>query len=1204
MERTARAVLLACMAATAVAQEPVVSVGLNRVDQPPLVDGRLTDACWQACEPVGYRRFPHGEKPTYGTEARIATDGKWVFVGYVCEDPTPLVEGEVRHRADTPVTASDCVELFIDPGTDGKVYFHFAADRFGQQHEKKCTFNEWTRSYRRDGDFNAHWRAAGALTDKGWSVEMAIPLHYVAEVAGEAQWRVNFCRHEQDRARNTRAWSAWSLTKKSFHDPERFGVLTGAPEGHPPPMFLPVLEAVRIGIISDARGLNEYPVLVGLRNDCRKGGKVTLVIDDNAPGGGRRQVTETIDLGANDVLVHEVLMQASGMVGEVEPDPVAIVRYQDALGAWTTSMANMMGDFSGNEESHLDVYLDRSYYTTEKEAGLYYAVDLPERQLATLTLTITLAEQELVIETLKPSENRYVVPLTELPHGAHTVTVGLLSDKGKTVEECMLQLVKREPLARGCEVKVDRLDRCLLVNGEPFFPYGVCRLNGGVKTLAEMGFNMFIRWGGYYDTRQLGTAGVEPRDIIENDPVLQDCLKHKVMVIDRPIMSYCGLGQYHTMRRLKSVTKGKPAGDVVSRWFGNWRALIPAAKTHPAIMGYMIFDEPQDDFIGDVPRSKLSQDIASAFRELDGYRPLFNNANLPTEKRWRDHVDLVSTFHYWHAMHPAMGRAISGRAQREGSHAELWHMPYLSMPSSGENMNVPLVHAERRVSVYLRLIAGARGIYYFTWPVNHVASRESLRKVGEEIQVMAPALLRRRPAQNIVTPGVAAPDRAVDAAVLRYPGGRVLFIEANKTGQAIDVQCTFPWLHKEAVFRELFMAEHAHGLVNGGFTEQLEPLGVRAYVVDNFVLPEQAEAPLDIIIRETSPEGQAGTRVVAEFGCERDDEWRIADARRGSVQFDDDVARSGRRSIRLTRREGEPDYLRAHSIPFELKAGHRYRLEAHVRCLFDHVPDDQRHRGAVVEVRMPPGEDHPYICGSIKDTTRDWAEIARQRRFLVRKDATAHIRLQLWRVYGTAWFDDIRIIDLGSQHIQTRKTRNLIPNSSFEIARLKGWPDRWRMPYGDFGDDLMGTPTCPWGQDTQQAVHGKCSLRMAADRGWTTFSWYQRTNAGIRLKDGSHYVLSAHIKANRDDVPFVLWLRDIGEKTVKLTTDWQRYELTGLFREKALNNSTTAVRFSFPRHRPQDAVVWIDAVHLEEGEAPSDYVPDAYEPVGGQHESQ
>ena len=65
--------------------------------------------------------------------------------------------------------------------------------------------------------------------DKGWTVEMAIPLaelvsDYAPSQLGSYQWKINFYRINQDES--PLEFMAWQPTQGSFHQPDKFGTLT------------------------------------------------------------------------------------------------------------------------------------------------------------------------------------------------------------------------------------------------------------------------------------------------------------------------------------------------------------------------------------------------------------------------------------------------------------------------------------------------------------------------------------------------------------------------------------------------------------------------------------------------------------------------------------------------------------------------------------------------------------------------------------------------------------------------------------------------------------------------------------------------------------------------------------------------------------------------------------------------------------------
>jgi len=151
---------------------------------------------------------------------------------------------------------------------------------------------------------------------------------------------------------------------------------------------------------------------------------------------------------------------------------------------------------------------------------------------------------------------------------------------------------------------------------------------------------------------------------------------------------------------------------------------------------------------------------------------------------------------------------------------------------------------------------------------------------------------------------------------------------------------------------------------------------------------------------------------------------------------------------------------------------------------------------------------------------------------------------------------------------------NLLYNSSFEVVTNPGVPDGWsrEMAYPPYGRDA-------WGTDTSTAFHGKKSVRIGF-KGLSAFSWRRHTN----ILPGRDYTASVYLKANREGTAAQLDAYGVGRKGITITTDWQRYWLTG----KAKKGVTVLwVRLD------SDAVLWMDAAQFESGSAPTPYVPSA-----------
>jgi hypothetical protein len=216
----------------------------------PVIDGRLDEECWRAAPlsgPFVDIRGAKGPAPRFGTIARMLWDDDYFYIGAELEEPQ--LRATLTER-DAVIFRDNDFEVFVDP--DGDCH-HYA------ELEVSALNTVWdlllVRPYRDGGPALDGWdirglRTAAFLdgtlnddrdTDRGWSVEIAIPWRALKECAGgmscpprpDDTWRVNLSRvqwpldpavpHELGGEDNW-VWSPQGLV--AMHYPERWGFVT------------------------------------------------------------------------------------------------------------------------------------------------------------------------------------------------------------------------------------------------------------------------------------------------------------------------------------------------------------------------------------------------------------------------------------------------------------------------------------------------------------------------------------------------------------------------------------------------------------------------------------------------------------------------------------------------------------------------------------------------------------------------------------------------------------------------------------------------------------------------------------------------------------------------------------------------------------------------------------------------------------------
>ncbi len=197
----------------------VAAAAVSRFGQPPLIDGKLVDACWARAKVLaGFS--PYGAaRQLDPTEVRLGYDQGNLYVAFVCHHQGDLPTPQIGGRRDGNVFSfSDAVGMMLGP--QGGTYGHLVVDHAGNVFdERKPGGSEWDPT----------WTVAIHKEDKVWTAEIAVPLAEFESFPMDewpkngTEWRANFHRYYAAKGQT----SAWSNTHGSrFHVTQFFGRLT------------------------------------------------------------------------------------------------------------------------------------------------------------------------------------------------------------------------------------------------------------------------------------------------------------------------------------------------------------------------------------------------------------------------------------------------------------------------------------------------------------------------------------------------------------------------------------------------------------------------------------------------------------------------------------------------------------------------------------------------------------------------------------------------------------------------------------------------------------------------------------------------------------------------------------------------------------------------------------------------------------------
>ena len=175
------------------------------------IDGSAADASWSKVDWTDLFIDIQGvEKPKYNTQAKMLWDDTYFYILAKMEEPH--VWADITKR-DAIIFHNNDFEVFIDPDGDTHHYYEIEVNAINTiwdlfvskpYRETNVVLNDWTATGMKtaiaiDGTLNNP-----KDTDKGWSVEMAIPWsvfkksYFEKNVPIDNFWRVNFSRVNWD----------------------------------------------------------------------------------------------------------------------------------------------------------------------------------------------------------------------------------------------------------------------------------------------------------------------------------------------------------------------------------------------------------------------------------------------------------------------------------------------------------------------------------------------------------------------------------------------------------------------------------------------------------------------------------------------------------------------------------------------------------------------------------------------------------------------------------------------------------------------------------------------------------------------------------------------------------------------------------------------------------------------------------------------
>ncbi|MGD9496060.1 MAG: sugar-binding protein [Armatimonadota bacterium] len=159
---------------------PLYQHQIPRVTRPPVIDGALSDACWDDAASIAdsyWRMYNQPHDARMATEVWCCYDDENLYVAFRCETPdVRRLVSKITQR-DAFAWRDDSAEIFFDPGHDHDRYYEFVINPDDVVFDSKWFFEggNWLT----DWNYIGEWKSGFA--DRAWAVEIRLALESYEE---------------------------------------------------------------------------------------------------------------------------------------------------------------------------------------------------------------------------------------------------------------------------------------------------------------------------------------------------------------------------------------------------------------------------------------------------------------------------------------------------------------------------------------------------------------------------------------------------------------------------------------------------------------------------------------------------------------------------------------------------------------------------------------------------------------------------------------------------------------------------------------------------------------------------------------------------------------------------------------------------------------------------------------------------------------
>ncbi len=187
---------------------------IQQVQSSPKIDGDLSDRVWDNLEIA--KNFSQispnngtAERQHQKTEVKICYDSKNIYFGVMMYDNAPDSILKELSKRDEENKNFDAFGIFIDPFNDAQMEYNFTITAAGVQIDRKFSKTGIDKTW------DAVWKSAVKINNKGWVAEIAIPFSQLRFPDNNMPWAINMARDIR-RYRESYSWNPIDVNYNDF----------------------------------------------------------------------------------------------------------------------------------------------------------------------------------------------------------------------------------------------------------------------------------------------------------------------------------------------------------------------------------------------------------------------------------------------------------------------------------------------------------------------------------------------------------------------------------------------------------------------------------------------------------------------------------------------------------------------------------------------------------------------------------------------------------------------------------------------------------------------------------------------------------------------------------------------------------------------------------------------------------------------------